>query len=144
MDQPWDCSSCIKKQLQKRRNCGGLIREEKSSHELVSPSETVFSAHHPLIALDYKDLWIDSCPLNYHFRRSGGIDPNVLNQFKLAGAFRNKHLLPYSGGLLDQPAALMDSLELISGEQDRIENDKVKIEKARMKADRAFQNSKRR
>ena len=141
MDQPWNCGTCIKKDLQRRRNCSGLIRKAKSRGEMFPPADAVFSAHHPLIAVDYKDLWLDSCPMNYYYKFNGGIDPNDLYLLKLAGAYRNRHLLPFSGGILEQPARLMEAIETISREQDRIEQDRVKIEKARRKADQAFKNS---
>ena len=142
MDQPWNCGTCIKKDLQRRRNCCGVIKRPKSKAEMFTPADAVFSAHHPLVALDYKDLWLDQCPMNYNYKFTGGIDPSHLNLLKLAGAYRNRHLLPFAGGILEQPARLMEAIETISREQDRIERDRVKIEKARRKADEAFKKSK--
>ncbi len=138
---PWNCGSCVKKGLQERRNCSGLFRSERPQSEL-SPADAVFVGFHPLQAGSYRDLWLDRCPLNYQAASTGGISEGIISLLTLAGRYRNHGLLPYSGGSLEQPSKLLESIDAICKEQTSIERAKQRLEKARRETDKAFQEAK--
>ena len=143
LDEPWNCRNCVKRGLQKKRNCGGLFRDEKHIDEASTPFDIVFSGFHALASMSFKGVWLDRCPLNFSFASSGGFAPDFVRLFKLAGRYKHQGVLPYGGGLLDQPAKLMDSLDVIIIEQERIDSSKRSIEQARRKTEAAFKGSKR-
>ena len=139
----WSCRDCVSKGLQKRRNCGGVFRAPRTLDEGSTPFDVVFSGFDTLASMQFRDVWLDRCPLNFSFANTGGISSEMIELFGLAGRYRNQGVLPYAGGVLDQPSKLMGSLDVIIREQDKIEGAKRSIANARSETEKAFRESKR-
>jgi len=63
------------------------------------------------------------------------VDPYLVYLIELEQAAREYHTLPYPGGLLDQPLALLDSFSVIRSERNQF--DRVRFEKLQQKAKKA-------
>ncbi len=81
---------------------------------------------------DFEHLWSDRCPLD---RSEGGVRLWMSDLIRTSKSYR-AGFLPRTGGYLEQPAIVMDAVEVIVNEQDHIESAKARIRQARLEAQR--------